>query len=51
LGYPDESPITEGANGGAIRYYIDGNNVLHVPKRPLAAVAHVNTFASPLAAR
>ena len=43
LGYPDEEPLCEDEQG-SIRYYLDDNNVLHVPKRKRAEIMHHNTF-------
>ena len=43
LGYPNEQPIIEDATG-SIKYWKDGQGVLHVPKRPLEHVIHRNTF-------
>ena len=34
-GYPAESPVAEEAAGGDVRYYLDGEDRLHVPKLPL----------------
>ncbi len=44
LGYPDESPQLEAASGSAIEYYLDDNNVLHVPKRSLESIVHLDMF-------
>lgn len=39
VGYPDESPIVEDVNAGAsIKYYLDDNDVLHVPKYTADAI-------------
>ena len=32
LGYPAENPVSENAIGGETKYYLDDNNILHVPK-------------------
>ena len=43
LGYPNESPIAEEFEG-AIKYWQDESNVLHVPKRKLGDILHRNRF-------
>jgi nitroreductase len=43
LGYPAEEPTAE-VMGDSCRYWKDAEGRLHVPKRPLATVAHFNTF-------
>lgn len=43
LGYPAESPVVEVA-GDSIEYWKDEEGVLHVPKRPLESILHVNAF-------
>lgn len=43
LGYPAEEPIAE-AMGDSVRYWKDAEGRLHVPKRPLASVVHINKF-------
>lgn len=43
LGYPAESPIVETFQG-SIRYWLDNDGRLHVPKRPLENVIHFNQF-------
>ncbi len=48
LGYPDENPVMEAAVGDSIEYYLDANDRLHVPKRPLKAVTHVNKYGTTL---
>ena len=47
LGYPDEQPVMEDA-GESVRYYLDDNDVLHVPKRPMSAITHLNKFGTKL---
>ena len=44
LGYPDEEPIMEDSNDDSIKYYLDDENRLHVPKRPLSKILHLNSF-------
>ncbi len=44
LGYPDEAPVMEDCKGESIEYYLDENDVLHVPKRPLRSITHMNKF-------
>ncbi len=43
LGYPDETPLLEECAGDSIEYYLDGDDRLHVPKRPLNMITHINT--------
>lgn len=43
LGYPNESPVVEEFEG-AIKYWKDESNVLHVPKRKLGDLLHRNSF-------
>lgn len=43
LGYPAEEPAVE-VMGESCRYWKDEAGRLHVPKRPLASVAHFNKF-------
>jgi nitroreductase len=43
LGYPAEEPAVE-IMGESFRYWKDAAGRLHVPKRPLASVAHFNRF-------
>ncbi len=42
LGYPAESPKLETAKD--IKYWLDKNNRLHVPKRPLKDITHYNSI-------
>ena len=45
LGYPDETPIMEDAGSTkSIKYYLDENDRLHVPKLKLADIAHANKY-------
>jgi nitroreductase len=46
LGYPDEQPVMEDCKGESIEYYLDDRDVLHVPKRPLRSITHMNKFGS-----
>jgi len=48
LGYPDESPVTEDCKTNSTKYYLDENDCLHVPKRPLDSITHFNTFGAGL---
>lgn len=48
LGYPDEQPAMEDCKGESIEYYLDDEDVLHVPKRPLPSITHINKFGSPV---
>jgi nitroreductase len=43
LGYPAESPVPEELTG-SIKYWQDAEGVLHVPKRSLRSVLHINRF-------
>jgi nitroreductase len=43
LGYPDEAPLMEEATN-SIKYYLDSNDRLHVPKRSLKKILHWNQF-------
>jgi len=42
LGYPAENPIVDKVKNGDIKYWLDNNNVLHVPKRELKAIVKWN---------
>ena len=44
LGYPDEEPALEDCKDDSIKYYLDDNDRLHVPKRTLADIVHENSF-------
>ena len=48
LGYPDEAPVMEEINNpddkNAHKYWLDENNVLHVPKRKLSEIVHYEKF-------
>jgi nitroreductase len=44
LGYPDESPVMEDCKAESTKYYLDANDCLHVPKRPLNSITHFNAF-------
>lgn len=43
LGYKGEHPVVEDLKH-SVEYYRDKNNVLHVPKRKLEKIIHVNIF-------
>lgn len=43
LGYPEEQPVAED-DADSIKYYQDEDGRLHVPKRPLKKVLHINGF-------
>ncbi len=45
FGYPDESPMAEDTDDD-IAYYLDDNDVLHVPKRKLKDVLHHQRYGS-----
>ena len=48
LGLSAEKPIMEDCIGDDTRYYLDDNDVLHVPKKPLKKITHNNKFGKPL---
>lgn len=43
LGYPAESPVVEDFQG-SVKYWKDEDGTLHVPKRKLSEVVHLNRF-------
>ena len=43
LGYPDETPVVEDVTD-SIKYYLDKDDTLHVPKRSLSSILHHNAF-------
>ena len=46
LGYPAEQPVVDEVKDGDIKYWLDENGVLHVPKRSLEEVMRWNTWTS-----
>lgn len=42
LGYPDETPIMEECKADSIEYYLDENDQLHVPKRRMQNIIHID---------
>ena len=44
LGKPAEEPVAEDAATEDTKYYLDEKDVLHVPKRPLKRILHLNRF-------
>ena len=42
LGYPAENPVVEPVKDGDIKYWLDENGVLHVPKRDLKDIVRWN---------
>jgi len=44
LGYPAENPVVDVVKAGDIKYWLDENGVLHVPKRDLKDVASWNKY-------
>ena len=44
IGYPEEEPVMEDSKDESIKYYLDENDRLHVPKRPLSKVLHINNY-------
>lgn len=50
LGCPDETPVAEDSRNESIesiKYHLDDNDQLHVPKRPLKSILHKNKFTAP----
>ena len=44
LGYPAESPVVERMIGDDVKYWLDENGRLHVPKRDLESIIHWNRY-------
>jgi len=44
LGYPAENPVVDKIKDGDIRYWLDENGVLHVPKRKLKDIVRWNGY-------
>jgi nitroreductase len=44
LGYAAEKQIADEAEGGNIKYWLDENGVIHVPKRPVNEILRWNTY-------
>ena len=44
LGYPAEKPVVEKVKNGNIKYWLDKNDVLHVPKRELKDIVKLNRW-------
>ncbi len=44
IGYPKEKPVMEEAKEGNLRYWIDENSEIHIPKRALKEVLHKDRF-------
>lgn len=44
LGYPKEKPKAGETKGGKLDYWVDEKGVLHVPKRSLGEVMHIDRF-------
>jgi hypothetical protein len=44
LGYAAEKQIADEAKGGNIKYWLDENGVIHVPKRPVNEILRWNTY-------
>jgi len=44
LGYPGESPVADKVKDGDMKYWLDENGVLHVPKRDLEEVVKWNRY-------
>ncbi len=43
LGYKNENPVMEESDD-TIKYYFDGGQRLHVPKKPIKSILHHNTY-------
>lgn len=46
LGRPAEKPVAEDAKSADTKYYLDDNDILHIPKRTLKRILHFNKFGS-----
>lgn len=44
LGYPAENPVVDKVKDGDIKYWLDENEVLHVPKRDLEDIVKWNRY-------
>lgn len=44
LGYKDEKAVVEDIDDDSIKYWRDNNEVMHVPKKKLEKVMHLNKF-------
>jgi len=44
LGYPAENPVVDKVESGDIKYWLDENGVLHVPKRNLKDIVKWNEY-------
>jgi len=44
LGYPAENPVADKVKDGDIKYWLDENGVLHVPKRNLEEIVKWNRY-------
>jgi hypothetical protein len=44
LGYPAENPVVDKMKDGDIKYWLDENEVLHVPKRKLKDIIKWNRY-------
>jgi len=44
LGYPAENPVVDRVKDGDIKYWLDQNDVLHVPKRGLKDIVRWNGY-------
>jgi len=44
LGYKAEKCVAEDMKGDSVQYWRDGNHVLHVPKRKIEDILHINKF-------
>ena len=44
LGYPAENPVVDKVKDGDIKYWLDKNEVLHVPKRDLKDIVKWNRY-------
>ena len=44
VGYSAQEAVAEDTGGNDVRYYMDGNGVHRVPKRPMERICHLNGF-------
>lgn len=51
LGYPGERPIAEDCTSDSTKYYLDEKDCLHVPKRPLDKITHINKWSDEIEAK
>jgi len=44
LGYPAEKQVVDNVKDGSIKYWLDGDGVIHVPKRSVDEILRWNTY-------